>query len=78
MEAQRKNKTPFMLRAIQWFFPKLEAIAPSLAHKYFIHLFYTPLRYPLPQKEKEFLATASMFQINAQGKRVQCYPIART
>ncbi len=31
------------------------------------------MHYPLPQKEREFLATAGMFQINAQGKRVQCY-----
>jgi predicted alpha/beta hydrolase family esterase len=70
---KRTNKTPFALRLIQWFFPKLEAVAPSLAHKYFIHLFYTPFRYQIPEKEKEFLASAKEFSVSVEGKRIQCY-----
>jgi len=69
----KKNKTPFALRFIQWFFPKLEALAPSLAHRYFIHLFYTPFHYKLPEKEEQLLKTSKEFTVTVDGKRIQCY-----
>jgi pimeloyl-ACP methyl ester carboxylesterase len=69
----KKNKTPLALRIVPWLFPKVEAIVPSLAHKYFIHLFYTPFHYKTPQKEKEIISAARQFSITINGKRVQCY-----
>ena len=47
----KKDKTPFLLRLVQWGFPKLERFAPPLAHRLFITLFFTPLRYKTPPKE---------------------------
>jgi pimeloyl-ACP methyl ester carboxylesterase len=69
----KKNKVPFILRFIHWFFPKLEIIAPSLAHRYFIHIFYTPLHYKTPEKEIELLKTAKEFSLTYDGKQIQCY-----
>jgi len=69
----KKNKTPLALRIIPWIFPKVEAIAPSLAHKYFIHIFFTPFHYKTPGKEKEILAAAKKFSITFNNKRIQCY-----
>ncbi len=69
----KKNKVPFLLRLIPWLFPKLEAVAPSLAHRYFIHLFYTPFKYQTPEKEKEILKASTGFHVIVDGKRIQCY-----
>ena len=69
----KKNKTPLALRIVPWLFPKVEAIAPSLAHKYFIHLFYTPFHYKTPEKEKEIIKASKEFSITINNKRVQCY-----
>lgn len=51
----------------------MEVIAPALARRYFIRIFFTPLKYRVPQKEKEFSARAEMFAIHAAGRRIQCY-----
>jgi pimeloyl-ACP methyl ester carboxylesterase len=69
----KKNKTPFLLKFIPWAFPKVEKIAPSLAHKYFIHLFYTPFKYKTPEKEKELIKTAHEFSVTVNDKRIQAY-----
>jgi pimeloyl-ACP methyl ester carboxylesterase len=69
----KKNKTPLPLRIIPWLFPKVEAIAPSLAHKYFIHLFYTPFHYKTPEKENEITKAARQFSISVNNKNIQCY-----
>jgi len=69
----KKNKTPFLLRIIPWVFPKVEAIAPSLAHKYFIHLFYTPFKYKAPEKETELLRSAHEFSVTVNDKKIQGY-----
>jgi esterase/lipase len=69
----KKDKTPLQLKIIRWVYPKVERIAPSLAHRYFIRLFYTPLRYTVPDKELKAETFAEKFFIQANGKRVQCY-----
>jgi pimeloyl-ACP methyl ester carboxylesterase len=48
---KKKNPIPFALRAMAWMYPKLERIAPSLAHRLFTKLFFSPVRYRLPEKE---------------------------
>lgn len=70
---KNKSKVPFTIRFIRWFFPKLERIAPSLANKYFIYIFFTPFHYREPEKEVEFLKSAEKFELTVNGKRVQCY-----
>lgn len=69
----KKDKTPTLLKIVRWVFPKLEAIAPFLAHRYFVKIFFTPLKYQVPEKEKEILAKASLFTVTAAGLRIQCY-----
>lgn len=70
---KKKDKTPFLLKIIRWAYPKVETIAPALAHRYFLKVFFTPLRYPVPDKEKKAETFAKKFTIGANGKRVQCY-----
>lgn len=69
----KNDKTPFLLKFVRWFFPKLERFAPPLAHQYFIKIFFTPLRYPIPEKEREILQQASQFEVVASDKKIQCY-----
>jgi len=54
-------------------YPKVEHLAPSLAHRYFVKLFFTPLRFTVPEKEKKAETFAAGFSIEVAGKKVQCY-----
>jgi pimeloyl-ACP methyl ester carboxylesterase len=69
----KKDKTPPLLKVVRWIFPKLEAIAPFLAHQYFIKIFFTPLNYQIPEKEKEIQAKSEQFTITAASGKIQCY-----
>jgi pimeloyl-ACP methyl ester carboxylesterase len=69
----KKDKTPFLLKVVRWGFPKLERIAPSVAHRYFIRLFFTPLRYKRPEKEHEFVESAEKFTMRVSQKTIQVY-----
>ena len=69
----KKDKTPPLLKLIKWGFPKLEKIAPILAYRYFIKIFFTPLRYAIPEKEKEIASKAEKFTFEVNGKKVQGY-----
>jgi pimeloyl-ACP methyl ester carboxylesterase len=69
----KKDKTPALLKIVRWIFPKVEAVAPFLAHQYFIRIFFTPLRYEVPEKEKWIEKKAKKFTIRASGKKIQCY-----
>jgi esterase/lipase len=70
---KKKDNTPLLLKFVRWIFPRLEAIAPSLAHRYFIKIFFTPLKYRVPEKEKEIRQKAKKFSLQADGKKIQCY-----
>ena len=69
----KKDQTPLSLKIIRWVYPKVESIAPSLAHRYFVKLFFTPLRFTVPDKEKKAETFAKKFVVEANGKSVQCY-----
>ncbi|HMG90183.1 MAG TPA: alpha/beta hydrolase [Chryseolinea sp.] len=69
----KKDKTPLPLKIIRWVYPKVEAIAPALAHRYFVKLFFTPFRFAVPDKEKKAETFAKKFDIEINGKRIQCY-----
>jgi hypothetical protein len=51
----------------------MEKIVPSLAHRFFITIFFTPLNYNVPEKEKAIEKEAARFIVSAAGKRIQCY-----
>jgi len=68
-----KKQIPFALRLVRWFFPKLEAISGKLAGEYFDKIFFTPLRYQPPEKEKDCENLATMEEIVAQGMKIQTY-----
>jgi esterase/lipase len=69
----KKDKTPPLLKVVRWIFPKLEVVAPFLAHRYFIKIFFSPLHYPVPDKEREIEKRAEKFEVFAAGKTIQCY-----
>jgi len=70
---KKKDKTPLMLKLIRWLFPKLEVVLPWAAHRYFVHIFFSPVRYPVPEKEQKALTFASEFTVSAAGQRIQGY-----
>lgn len=73
MSKHKKDKTPFLLKFVRWMFPKLEKVAPALAHRYFLRIFFTPLSYPVPEKEKKAVSFAEPFTFSAAGHRIQAY-----
>lgn len=73
MGKQKKDKAPFLLKFVRWMFPRLEKIAPPLAHRYFLRIFFTPLKYPIPEKEQKALQFATAFSFSAAGQTIQGY-----
>lgn len=69
----KKDKTPFPLKVVRWLYPKVERVLPSLAHQYFLRLFFTPLRYGVPEKEKKAESFAEKFTLDVADKKIQCY-----
>lgn len=69
----KKDNTPFALKVVRWIFPRVERIAPSLAHQYFARLFFTPLRYPTPEKERKAETFSEKFSFDIENKKVQAY-----
>lgn len=70
---KKKDKTPFPLKIIRWAFPKAERFVPSLAHRYFLKIFFSPLRYGVPEKERKAEEYATKFDLTVGGKRIQGY-----
>lgn len=62
-----------MLNIVSWMFPKLESAFPLLAHRFFITIFFTPLNYPVPEKERVLQKEAEKFTLDVSGKKIQCY-----
>lgn len=69
----KKDKTPTALKVVRWIFPKLEKIAPWIAHRFFITIFFTPLKYKVPEKELVLREEAEKFEVINEGKMIQCY-----
>ncbi|GAB3223327.1 alpha/beta hydrolase [Spirosoma arcticum] len=61
------------MRAIRWGFPKLEALVPSLANRWFVKLFFTPMGGPLPPAEQHKRQEAASFELTVAGKTVRAY-----
>lgn len=73
MSKTRKKQIPPLLKIVRWVFPRLERISPALALRLFVVLFFSPLRYRVPAKEKTIEKGATLFSLTVSGKRVQCY-----
>jgi pimeloyl-ACP methyl ester carboxylesterase len=69
----KKKKTPLLLNIVSWIFPKLERAFPLMAHRFFITIFFTPLNYPVPEKERVLQDEAEKFSLDVAGKKIQCY-----
>lgn len=69
----RKSKIPFFLKVVRWVFPRLEKVFPALAHRFFVTIFFTPLSYPVPERERMIEQDAQKFSIRVSGRRIQCY-----
>src|SRR5690349_3733304 len=70
---KKKDKTPLPLKIVRWAFPKAERLVPSLAHRYFLKIFFSPLRYPVPEKERKAEEYATKFDLTVGGKKIQGY-----
>lgn len=70
---KHRKKEPFPLIFTRWIFPKLEKAFPKLALRYFVTLFFTPLRYRPPEKEKEWVQQAVKSTAEVNGKKVMVY-----
>lgn len=72
-QVSKKRKAPLLLRVVQTAFPVAERWFPALARRFFITVFFTPLNYAVPEKEKAFARKARLFDLGVEGKRIQCY-----
>jgi hypothetical protein len=69
----KKSKTPLLLRVVQWIYPKLEKKFPSLAHRFFVTIFFTPLNYPVPEKEKQIKKNAVKLTLPVGRNKIRVY-----
>jgi esterase/lipase len=70
---KKKNKTPLFLRIIPVIFPWLEKLAPSLANRFFVYIFFSPVKYRVPDKERIAESHSEKFEMTIAGKKIQCY-----
>ncbi len=73
MAKHKKDKSPLLLKFVRWMFPRLEKVAPPLAHRYFLRIFFTPLKYPVPEKEQKAVSFAKPFTFLAADQTIQGY-----
>ncbi|HHL53466.1 MAG TPA: alpha/beta hydrolase [Flammeovirgaceae bacterium] len=69
---------PFLLKVIRKVYPVLERTVPPLAYRLAFRLFFTPIRYPVPEREKPVLARAETFEHKINGKRTRFYSWGQT
>lgn len=73
MKKKSATYIPFVLRLVRWYFPKLERFSVTLAARYLFKIFFTPIRYPIPEKEREIAAQASLLTLTIDGKSITAY-----
>ena len=69
----KKDRTPFSLKIARWIFPKMEYLYPSLSTRYFIKIFFSPIRYAAPAAEKESEMEADQTVMDIEEKKIQVY-----
>lgn len=70
---KRKIKTPLPLRIIASTYPVVEAVAPWLAKRWFVKIFFSTAKYKFPHGEIEAANEARTSIINYENKKVQVY-----
>lgn len=73
MKKKKANKIPLALRIIPIVFPWIEKVMPWLANRFLVHIFFTPFRYPVPERELTAAKTAHWFGVKVNRRNVQCY-----
>jgi len=68
-----KKKIPLSIQVIRFLFPIVEKVSLSLAGKWFVKLFFTPINTPLSESENKFLDSSQSYQINLNDKLVNIY-----
>ena len=66
----KKKRDPFLLRMVRAAFPVFERVAPFVSDRIFRLVFYVPLKYPVPEKEREVEKDASTSHLNVNGKKL--------
>lgn len=61
------------MKAIRWSYPKLETIAPTLAHKMAWNLFFSPIKFKKPAREENIYNSAQKSWIYINNKRVRVF-----
>ena len=73
MSTKAKIKEPFPLRAIRWSYPKIERIAPPIAHNIAWNLFFSPFKFKRPSRENSVFETAKISSITINNKMVKIF-----
>jgi pimeloyl-ACP methyl ester carboxylesterase len=73
LKKKKANKTPLPLRIIPLVFPWVEKLMPWAARRFLVHIFFTPFRYPVPERELAAAKTAQWFKVKVNGRNIQCY-----
>jgi alpha-beta hydrolase superfamily lysophospholipase len=73
VEKKKKFKEPLLQRLIRTGFPWLERVAPTLANRLFVYIFFTPFRHQAPEKEEVCARGAAITFLNYRGRKVAVY-----
>lgn len=73
MKKKKTDKTPLALQLVPVVFPWVERMLPWVATRFLVHLFFTPFRYPIPERELTAAKSAQWFSYTINGRRIQCY-----
>jgi predicted alpha/beta hydrolase family esterase len=73
LKKKKTNKIPLALRIIPVVFPWVEKLLPWVANRFLVHVFFTPFKYPIPERELVAAQSAQWFAIKVNGRKIQCY-----
>ena len=69
----KQNRYPQPLRFMRWMYPKLEQMLPGVAHKLSYKMFFSPVRFDRPEREKSIRTKATKFSLVISGKETAFY-----
>jgi len=73
MKKKKTIKTPLPLRIVGWLFPKVESVSQWLADRWFVNLFFTPVRYKVPTSERAAAEDANKYFLDYNKSQIQVY-----
>ncbi|HEX4888467.1 MAG TPA: alpha/beta hydrolase [Luteibaculaceae bacterium] len=69
----KKQKEPSAVRVVKNLLAASELLFPPLATRLAYYAFFTPLRYPTPEREKNVLASASRISLEVNDQQIEAY-----